>query len=363
MIYIPILKTRAEELRVVYNMNECFSDKIIPLIEVIAEKYRVTYKTDANGEFIRQKHGKRMLKIKCKPTERDIITLSNINELIGNKKVFIDYFRFSLEKYGKNIDFNSAELAYNLNNDYDLYKKKVLSVTQFQNMIPVISVKPSFDISKQELIAFLNQLQSKSQQVALRITEEWIAKYKEIIENVLRQEDYLLFDVEEQNPESKFMEIEELKGYQANCNIVLLNSPRKLSVKNGEYPERGITDLINNCAKDIANEYQLDGYGDYCGLKDTMPLNNGSNGTGAALALLYDYESNAFYSYCNHDTSLGTHGYRTLIPLIKSDEIILNKDGDCPGYKKIYQLSGSGNWNTWHHINAARYIYQVYKNM
>ncbi len=363
MIYIPMLKTREEELRVIQNIKGCFSDKIIPLIEVISEKYKVVYETDKNGELIRQKQGNRMVKVKCKPTEQDIITLPFINELVDNKKVFIDYFRFSLNKYGRNINLNSAELAYNLNNNYELYKEKVLSITEYKNMIPIISVKPEFDIPKSELMVFLGQLQSKTEQVGLRITEEWIDKYEDIIKKCLRESDFLLFDVEEQNPEVKFMEIEMLLEYQPKCNVILLNSPRKLSIKNGEYPERGTTDLINNCARDIAGEFQLYGYGDYCGLKDTMPLKKGSNGMGAALALLYDYDSNEFYSYCNHDTSLGTRGYRILIPLIKADEMMLNRDADCPGYEKINGLSGSGNWNTWHHINALRYIYQVYKNM
>ena len=363
MIYVPILKTREEELRVIRNAKGCFSDKIIPLIEVITEKYKDVYQTDANGEFIRQLQGTRMVKIKCVPTEQDIITLPNINELIDNKKVFIDYFRFSLNKYGRDINFNNAELSYNLNNNYDLYKEKVLSVTQYENMIPIISVKPKFDISKSELIAFLSQLQNRTEQVGLRMTEEWIDEYQEIIKRSLREKDYLLFDIEEQNPKVKFMEIEKILGYQARCKVILLNSPRKLSIRNGEYPEQGTTDLIDNCARDIAREYQLEGYGDYCGLKDTMPLKNGSNGTGAALALLYDYNNNVFYSYCNHDTSLGMSGYRTLIPIIKADEKRLNADGDCPGYEKIHELSGSGNWNTWHHINAIRYIYQVYKNI
>ncbi len=56
MIYIPMLKTRDEELRVLRSMKEHYSDKIIPLIEVICEKYQVRYMTDENGEFIREKH-------------------------------------------------------------------------------------------------------------------------------------------------------------------------------------------------------------------------------------------------------------------------------------------------------------------
>lgn len=361
MIYIPMLKTRDEELRVLSSMKEHYSDKIVPLIEVICEKYQVRYMTDDNGEFIREKHKTQYRKVKCAPTEQDIITLQSLNQIVENHKLFIDYFRFSLNKYGKNIKFESTELAFNLSNDYQLYKQKVLSVAQYKNMIPVISVKPDFDIPKNELKNFIIQLQNITGQMALRITEEWIDEYNDIISGLLRNNDFLLFDIEEQNPESKFMEIEELNDLGAKCKIVLLNSPRKASIKNGEYPEHEKTDLINNCARNVAETYNLTGYGDYCGLRDVMPLNNKSNGTGAALALLYDFKENVFYSYCNHDTSLGTRGYLDVIPLVLGDEAILNRDGNCPGYMKIKQIPSTGTWNTWHHINAVRYIYQTSK--
>lgn len=253
-------------------------------------------------------------------------------------------------------------MAFNLNNDLELYKSKLLETTKYNNMIPVISIKDDCEFPKSSLLRFVSILQSKTTNIALRITEKWLDETKDVIKH-LRKSDFLLFDVEEQNPEYKFMEIEELNNLKISCEIILLNSPRKLEIKNGEYPQHSKTDLINNCARQVAEENDFDGYGDYCGLKDTMPNNDGSNGTGAALALLYDYNKNVFFSYCNHDTSLGLAGYQTIIPIIKSDESILNPDKDCPGFEKINDLKSTGNWSTWHHINAARYIHQTYKYM
>lgn len=362
MIYVPMLKTRLEELRVTKEMEYCFSDKIVPLFEIINELYKTTYQKDENGEFIYEQHKTRMLKVKAMPTEADIITLQSLNDIMKGKLMFVDYFRFSIKKYGKNISYTKAELSFDLNNSLELYKKKVLETTKYTNMIPVVSVKPDCDFPKFDLAEFVTKLQKRTIHIALRITEEWIDKTKDIIQN-LRESDFLLFDIEEQNPDLKFMEIQELMELQANCQIILLNSPRKLALKNGEYPEHSQTDLINNCARIVARDNEFNGYGDYCGLKDAMPLNDGSNGTGAALALLYDYNENIFYSYCNHDTSLGTLGYKTLLPIIREDEPMLNADKDCPGFAKIHTLTSTGNWNTWHHINAVRYIHQIYKNM
>lgn len=68
-----------------------------------------------------------------------------------------------------------------------------------------------------------------------------------------------------------------------------------------------------------------------------------------------------FYSYCNHDTSLGMKGYKDIIPLINEDKMKLNRDGDCPGFMKIEQIPSTGSWSTWHYINAVRYIHQTSK--
>lgn len=364
MIYIPMFKNRMVEYGIAKEMKDCFSDKIIPLFEVVSEKYATRYeRNEETGEYVLKLCKTQKRKVKCKPTEADIITLQDINTLIDKKPVFIDFFRFSTTKYGRNVDIKSAELAWNISQDYNLYKEKVLSVTEFKNMIPVISVKPDYGIKKTELQDFLMLLQRKTKSIALRITDGWIEEYEEIMREVLREEDYLLFDVEEQNPELKFMEIEELIGYEMSCKIILVNSPRKAKINNGEYPEHDITDLINNSARQIASENGLYGYGDYCGLKDNMPSKGGSNGQGAALALLFDYKENVFYSYSNHDTSKGQSGYIDLILLIKADEAILDSSKDCPIIRKINGMTGHGGWTTWIHINGARYISQTYRNM
>lgn len=119
MIYIPILKTLKEEYSIAKEMQYCFSEKIIPLFEIIAEKYEVKYLTDPKtGEYLYEKKGKRRRRIELPNVEEDIITLQNINAIVCGKTAFIDYFRFSLNKYGRNIDLNRAELSFAMNNDY-----------------------------------------------------------------------------------------------------------------------------------------------------------------------------------------------------------------------------------------------------
>lgn len=364
MIYVPILKTRREEMNVSKKLNYCFSDKIIPLFEILNDQYEIKYKIDpVTQKYILEQKGKRKMRIKELPTDADIITLDSINRLMQNKKAFIDYFRFTIKKYGKNIDISKTELAWKLSRDSDLYKNRIKDISKYKNLIPIVSVKPEFVFGKNELEELLIELQDKNESIGLRITEEFLEEYNMLINNILRGTDYLLFDIGEQNPTSKIMEFEEVMELESSAKKILLNSPRKAKIRNGEYEVLGITALIDNSAKDEFSKYGFNGFGDYGGLKDTLPTNDGSNGTGAALALLYNYKDNAFYSFLNPDTSQGVSGYNKIIPVILKKKVFFDPSNNCPAIQKIEELNKSGNWSTWHNINITRYIHQMYSNI
>jgi len=364
MIYVPMLKTRMVELKVTEDMIEVFSDNIIPLVEIMNDKPKEEYIIDENtGEFIFEIRGKKGRKYKKKRIVGEC-TLEHLNSIFENKRLFIDYFRFSRNKYGNNIDVAKMQLSLSLNNDINLYKEKVRSICEYKNMIPVVSIKDDFDMNVRDLRYLLLELQQKSVSVALRITDNWLIKYEDIIIHNLRSTDYLLYDIGEQPPETKFMELEELNEINCSAKVILLNSPRKLNLNNKEYPEHGITDLIDTSARQKVNDYScLYGYGDYCGLKDKIATHSGSNGKGAAIALLYDYNRNVFYSYVNRNTEDGLDGYVKVKQMIFEDLDFLDPEEKCLAIKKIAKLEKNGNWSTWHNITMTRYLHQVYMNL
>lgn len=363
-MYVPMLKTRREELSVLKEMNYCFSDDIIPLFEILTDRYEKRHKIDPKTNlYIYETKGKRRRRIIEPPTEDDIITLDYISAILKSKKAFIDYFRFSIEKYGRNIDVKRTDLALRLSRDSELYKGRIKKIPEYKNLIPVVSIKEGFVFKKKGLAEFLEELQENKDTIALRITEEYLDTYHEIIEKQLRKTDYLLFDIGEQKPKSKVMEFQELEELELDANIILLNSPRKAAINNGEYSGTGITDLIDNSARDLFAKHSFKGFGDYCGLKDTLPSNNGGNGTGAALALLYNYSENGFYSFLNPNTGEGLSGYFKVIKEILRKEALLDPTGICPAMRKINDLKSSGNWRTWHNITITRYINQLYENL
>lgn len=365
-MYIPMMKTRQEEISVSRDLNYCFSDEIIPLFEVLNEIYEKKYEVDDNGKPLMElKPGKkkksRILKEK---TPDDIITLDFINDTVNKAKVFIDYFRFDINKYDGQVDISSMTLAYTLNNNSDEYIKKLQSVSTYENMIPVLSLKNKFTFSKDKTIDIITQLQTLNSAIAFRIADELYEGYRDIIEKNLRESDYLLYDINEQNFYSKVMELEELKECKTRAKKILLNSPRNLKNANKDYEDCCATNLIDNAAANEYIDYDLDGFGDYGGLKDQLPARDrGSNGKGSALALLYNYKDNSFYSFCNSDTSLGVRGYPKVIKDVLSYENMLNPDNNCVAYTKIKSMAErhkAGSWRTWNNVALTRYIHQVY---
>lgn len=324
-MYIPILKTRRSEINVIKELNYCFSDDIIPMFEIIDQEY-------------------------C---------LNVIKKIMKGKKAFIDLFRFSINKYGSRIDLNKAEYSWKLSEDNDFYISELNAIDNGIGFIPVISIKKDFEIKNTDLSKMINDLQSKHISIALRITDEYIEQYSNIFSQ-LRNSDYLMLDIGEQNPESKFIEFEEFSELDVFCKKIILNSPRLKDKKNGDY-SNGITNNIDTSLINKIQEYDFEGFGDYMGLKDCMPENQqGSNGIGNALALLYDYKINKFYCFINEDKNKGMTGYRKVKEEILKVEKELNPDNDCPAFTKIKEID-CGNWSTWHNITAKRYIHQIYK--
>lgn len=324
-MYIPILKTRSAEMNVIKELNYCFSDNMVPMFEIIDERYG----------------------------------LNVIKENMKEKNSFIDLFRFSINKYGSRIDLNKAEYSWNLSEDNDFYISELNNIESGVGFIPVISIKREFEIKNTDLYMLINNLQSKHRSMALRITDEYIEQYNNIFSQ-LRNNDYLMLDIEEQNPDSKFIEIEEFSELEVLCKKLILNSPRLKNRKNGDY-SNGITNNIDTSLINKAEQYGFEGFGDYMGLKDSMPENQqGSNGIGNALALLYDYRINKFHCFINEDKNEGMTGYRMVKGEILKVEKDLNPDNDCPAFAKIKSID-CGNWSTWHSITAKRYIHQIYK--
>ncbi|WP_342716696.1 hypothetical protein AAG068_01585 [Bacillus paramycoides] len=364
-MYLPIMKNRNEELRVINNMSYLFSDSMIPLIEIIRDEYDVKYRTDeSTGEYIyEEKPGsKRRKRIKLEPTEEDIITLEKIEQRLNGKKGFIDFFRFNEGEYDNKV-FKGIELSFTLSRDFNYYKKRLLQIGKFDKLYPVISIKDGFNISEQDLINLTTELKRDNSSIAIRITDLYLEDYTEFIEDYLTENDFVMLDIRNQHVDSKFIELEEFKDLDTDATKILLNSPRSRNYKNGDYEDCEFTEKIENKVAIKYAEYEFDGFGDFGGLKDDLPTDAGGNGTGAALGLMYLKEKNAFYSMVNYDTKMGVRGFEFVRSKVIDKLHLLDSDSDCVAVKRIKDMEERyGNWGTWSNLTLTRYIHQQAKN-
>lgn len=366
-MYIPMFKGRERvEYNAIRKIRNLFSNEVIPLVEILKENHKkeIDYDPVTKMPKISIKNGRRY-KVYKEDSDKNINTLEYLNDMVDGHTIFIDYFRYSIEKYGVNINVKGTSLSFKLNDNQDLYFEKLKSLDNYPNMIPVISIKKDYEIAKSNLKELISDLQAKKPTIAIRITDELFDKYDDLIQEFLRESDYLLFDIENQKPETKFLELEEIGLDNNNRYKKILICATRGPLLNSRYPEKGVTDLIYTNTKAEAEAYNFDGFGDYCGLKDDLPTISGGN-KGAAIALFYDAKTEKFYSYVEKDTSLGQKGYKKLVPIIISDAEILDENNNCPVFKSIlesYEVGNYGGWCTWKTYCIIRYIDQVIKQM
>ncbi len=361
-MYIPILKNRASEMRVLSQSNNLIGKNMIPLIELISSEYQTRYERDPiTDEFIYVQGPKKRKRVKIEPTEVDNITFEKIKKYTANNKCFVEPFRYDSNDYPR-TDINKVLYAFEISRDYEKYKNQLIKVSQESSMIPVISIKKSFETSKDDLGKLVNILKGNSASIGLRITIDLFDDYVDSIKDMLDKNDFIFIDLQKNNLDSKELEIEDIKDNDLKCNKILLNCPRRNDINNVDYEENKVTVYIKNCVAERYQDYDFDGFGDYGGLKDTLPSDRQGGGTGAALALIYNKKTNVFISFVNKNTSLGIKGYNEVRKNILSNQTLIEEFDTCEVIKKIKDMNRTfGNWNTWIEYCLKRYIVQVTK--
>lgn len=359
-MYFPIIKNRTEEMKVIEALNSYF-EKIVPIVEVIEDEYFPKYKVDLQtGNFVYEiKPGNtKKSKIPLPRTDEDIVTLSSIQNRLNGKEAFIDFFRFQQNEYEK-VDYSKVQLSFNLSRNFISYKERLTSVGEFKNLHPIISIKEGFEMSKYDLIELINSLKEKNAKIAIRIVDQLFENYESIFTSKLTNEDYLMMDLRDQNPDSKFIEIDEFINFKTWANKVILNCPRRNNYRNGEYENLSYSLKINNTLSNNYQNYGFVGFGDFGGLKDDLPKQIGGGGKGAALALIYNREKNSFFSIVNVDTSKGLRGYEYVRDEILKRADYFDPDNQCLALQRIKSMQGTfGNWSTWNNLILTRYIQQ-----
>lgn len=364
-MYVIAIKNRQNEFAAMKILQEksLLRDDMIPLVEVIQEKFTYDDKIDPfTGEIVREgkicKGGKIIHRAVRDMSSPHDVTLDKVAQLFPDRPVMVDYFRCDLNRYRYKPD--KIPLVIQLNRDLGLYKTKVLGIAAYPNLIPIITVKRGIDALKpDEVVALAGQLRADNpaQRIAIRIDD--LEGYESAVKQVLRADDFLLYDFNEQPIRSKPIECMQLRRLNLPAHLIALCSPRARNSTGKDFPNGGYANIINNTHLDTFANYGFQGVGDYGGLRDNLPY--GGTNKGRALAVLYDGSRNEFKTFVNDDYNRGPNGYQDIIPAILADAT-LNPKGNCVALGIVAEKYAQGMQSTfaeWIKYTLIRYIQQL----
>lgn len=338
-MYIPVLKNRLFENKFLREQSSYFDERVIPLIEILNQKIgRTTLEVDE---------------------------LLSIYDSYINSSYFVDFFTFEEGEYSKHdpnqVPFYIAHRNDTINDYFDLLSL----VCDTEHGIPVISIKKGreFLLDRASIKSLIQMLQALTSKIAVRVQSSLLQNFFMEIDPLLRKDDLLIYDINEDSIQSKFFDRKLLSSKSSSYKVILLHSPRSSKLNNGSYLDGDYTGLIDNSIKVNYKKLGFDGFADYAGLKNVLPT-DGSNGKGAALGLFYDSSNNQFFSIMNPDTDQGTRGH--LYVLDQAFTVFkkkLDPNDDCPAFEymflNLYSQGKPGQWGQWKYITVLRYVSQV----
>lgn len=358
MLYVPILKNRQNEMIALKAMNDYFSDSIIPYIEVISANDVKVYKTDSVGNFVRETKDGRNVRIKETPSINDICR--HYSEIVGPKKSFLEFFRFSNNEY-RSFDPQKVFLSLEIRADYNRYVDATTVISHFNNLIPVVSIKKGFALSGTDLKKLLSQIKDNSESLAVRIDISLYDDYREVLSKLLSSNDYIIVDIRERGIASQRFYLKDINRQGIAAKWILFNSPRTSEMTKAEYCISGWEESIDNTVVEEYLKLGFDGFGDYAGLCDVLPANV-PNSKILCLALIYDRTENKFWSVRNDNVEDRTNGFVHVKKELLDLEELFNPDGSCKAYELIRSAS-PGNHGYWNKIIVVRYICEMYKKI
>lgn len=179
-MYIPVLKNRLFENKFLREQSSYFDEKVIPLIEIL-----------------NQKIGR---------TPMQIDELLSIYDSYINSSYFVDFFTFEEGEYSKHdlnqVPFYIAHRNDTINDYFDLLSL----VCATEHGIPVISIKKGreFLLNKATIKSLIQMLQALTSKIAVRVQSSLLQNFFMEIDPLLREDDLLIYDINEDSIQSKF---------------------------------------------------------------------------------------------------------------------------------------------------------------
>lgn len=338
-MYISVLKNREQELKIIKEHNGLFTKDMLPLIEIIKQRFRGKFYT--LDEMIR-----------------------SYDSLLP-EGYLIDFFTFSDGEYknfkSENVDFSISIRGQKI----EEYMSMLMMVSASKSGIPVISIKDARPLFNGDILyESIKRLKSIKKRIAIRLQARHFQRYFKLLDTVLESQDILIYDINESMIQSNFFDTNLQKTKKGNYTSIILHSPRHRDLYNKTYPDGEYTNIIDNSISKDFSTYNFDGFGDYAGLKDDLPSDGG--GKGYAIGLMYVNDVHQFFSIVAKESHNKDLRFEYVTKQIIDKHLsLLDPDGTCPAIyhinSKHYQTGKYGNFSNWVYITLLRYLSQTKK--
>lgn len=348
-MYVPIMKNRTVEMSVltqlaglgVFNNTE----NVFPLVELIQEKIR---------------------------TNNNNTSIDSLIELLKDNSemsVMVDFYKST--KLNSTTDtIRNYVTASTRQPEFCI--SEVNKFGEFSNrVVPVISylsdITPPIQIETDE-----KKLRTTFPKIAFRVKTQDFDVLFPIIENIIKESDLLLLDIESSshtNPVFKkiYRKISESKKDKKFISIII-SAHRPESLTNKSMVNGEPIASIDNSLKDMYSSSTLnkfDGFGDYASIVASLPS---SGGTISPAGVYYSNENNFFVSFTGRAPLLSEFPDYIAPNIVNSEywsEFNDEHHSKCPGCREIssiMQKEKSGkNQAQWKMIAMSHYIYTLYE--
>lgn len=368
-MYVPIIKNKNTEIKIVSESLSEFGNLIIPLVEIVSTQKKKIYAKREGKRFKEEdEYGENHFVVEG----YDNITIETIKKLASLSTIFVQYFRYDFEQYSPQMDQDVRDVAYKNGQELDSYIDSTRNLFDIENVIPVIIIKPFVNngLHLTELHEFILEMKQKGRKLGLRIDIRMIRKYEQKLNemiSLLSESDYVFYDFLERKIVQR--DLRNILFSSISSNKVLLHAYRKRDRSNFEYSVgEHETDFDTSYFKTY-NTLGYDGFGDYIGLPDTVPYSNMR--AKYSTAFLYDLDENKYFSYRSQQLGKvnvytgrgGNPDFPQLKTLVLGSSRVIHKNqfANCPAIYYIKNnLKSGGYFPQWKivtvkcHINAMK---------
>lgn len=368
-MYVPIIKNKNTEIKILTENLPDFGDKIIPLVEIVSFQKKKKYSLKDGKRFkIKDKYGENHFAVEG----YDDITLETIKNMSSLSSIFVQYFRYDFDQYSPQMDQDVRDVAYKNGQDIQAYLESTEKLFEIENVIPVIIIKPFVNngTNLDEFYKFIYDMKQQEKTLGLRIDIRMIRKFETKINSILAlmsESDYVFYDFLERQIAKR--DLRNISFASISCDKVLLHSYRRRDRSNFEYSVGEHETDFDTSYFSTYSSSGFDGFGDYIGLPDTVPYSNMR--AKYSTAFLYDLDENKYISFRSPQTGNinaytgrgGEPDFPQLKAMVLSSTRIISKNQfiNCPAIEYInIRLTNGGYFPQWKivtvkcHINAMK---------